>query len=38
LRLLARRTMRARDRHLNPATIDESKQAPKAAPSRGDIP
>lgn len=35
LRLLARRTMRARDTHLDPATIDESKQAPKADPSRG---
>jgi hypothetical protein len=36
LRLLARRTMRARDTHSNPATIDESKQAPKAAPSKED--
>jgi uncharacterized integral membrane protein len=36
LRLLARRTMRARDTRLNPATIDESRQTPKATPSKGD--
>jgi hypothetical protein len=37
LRLLARRTMRARDTHLSPATIDESKN-PRAASPGGDNP
>ena len=36
LRLLARRTMRARDSNSRPATLDESRQAPGAVPSRGD--
>jgi len=37
LRLLARRTMRARDTHSNPTTVDES-HSPRAAPFRGDTP
>jgi uncharacterized integral membrane protein len=36
LRLLARRTMRARDTHSNSATRDEPQQAPKAAPPTGN--
>ena len=35
LRLLARRTMRARDRTLRPATSDEPRPASKAVPSSG---
>lgn|ERR1700733_1412566 len=36
LRLLARRTMRARDSNLRSPTSDESHRAPRGGPSRGD--
>lgn len=36
LRLLARRTMRARDSNLRSPTSDESPRAPSGVPSRGD--